>query len=197
MKGYLESIQKMLPQYVYKIEGNVSNFTEESVGSSAKMDTIYVQASKIVEVLTFLRDHTNCLYKVLIDITAVDYPEKENRFEVVYLLLSVTTNSRLCVKIEVDELTSVPSVTPIYSAAGWLEREIWDLFGIFFSNHSDLRRILTDYGFEGHPLRKDFPLTGYTEVRYDDTEKRVVSEPVEVSQEFRTFDFQSPWIEGR
>ena len=129
----------------------------------------------------------------LIDITAVDYPDRENRFTVVYNLLSVDLNSRIRLKTEVDGLTSIESVTALYPCAAWWEREVWDMFGIFFTNHPDLRRILTDYGFQGHPLRKDFPVTGYTEVRYDETEKRVIYEPLELSQEFRSFDFASPW----
>jgi len=130
---------------------------------------------------------------MLIDICGVDYPEKEARFEVVYNLLSIKYNSRIRVKVAVDELTPIDSVTSIYNSAGWYEREVWDLYGVFFSNHPDLRRILTDYGFDGHPLRRDFPLTGHTEVRYDEAEKRIVTEPVELAQEFRVFDFASPW----
>jgi len=130
---------------------------------------------------------------MLIDICGVDYPEKEARFEVVYNLLSIKYNSRIRVKVVVDELTPIDSVTSIYNSAGWYEREVWDLYGVFFSNHPDLRRILTDYGFDGHPLRRDFPLTGHTEVRYDEAEKRIVTEPVELAQEFRVFDFASPW----
>jgi NADH/F420H2 dehydrogenase subunit C len=132
------------------------------------------------------------------DITAVDYPSKDKRFDVVYNLLSLQYNTRLRVKTEVNELTPVDSLVPIYNSASWWERETWDMFGIFFASHPDLRRILTDYGFEGHPLRKDFPLTGYVEVRYDDSEKRVLTEQVELTQDFRYFDFSSPWelVEG-
>lgn len=155
--------------------------------------TLSVPASSVKEVLLFLRDHTNCQFKMLIDICGVDYPEKEARFEVVYNLLSIKYNSRIRVKVAVDELTPIDSVTSIYNSAGWYEREVWDLYGVFFSNHPDLRRILTDYGFDGHPLRRDFPLTGHTEVRYDEAEKRIVTEPVELAQEFRVFDFASPW----
>ncbi|MCH7539531.1 MAG: NADH-quinone oxidoreductase subunit C [Proteobacteria bacterium] len=154
---------------------------------------VTVRRETIVKALTFLRDDTNCRFKMLVDICGVDYPERDERFEVVYNLLSLTHNQRIRIKVTTDETTPVPSVTGVFSAAGWAEREAWDLYGILFSDHPDLRRILTDYGFEGHPLRKDFPLTGYVEVRYDDEQKRVVYEPVKLTQEFRTFDFLSPW----
>ena len=147
----------------------------------------------IVRALTLLRDDDNCLYKMLIDICGVDYPDRAERFEVVYNLLSLKHNRRIRVKVTTGEDTPVPSVNSVYSAAGWFEREAWDLYGIFFSDHPDLRRILTDYGFEGHPMRKDFPLTGYVEVRYDTEQKRVVYEPVKLTQAFRSFDFLSPW----
>ena len=130
---------------------------------------------------------------MLLDVTAVDYPERDERFEVVYHLLSLKHNQRVRVKLAADEETPVPSVTEVFNSANWLEREAWDMYGIYFSGHPDLRRLLTDYGFEGHPLRKDFPLTGYVEVRYDEDQKRVVYEPVKLSQEFRSFDFMSPW----
>jgi len=152
------------------------------------IDSLYVTSF-----FSFLKNHINTQYKLLMDVTAVDYPSRDRRFEVVYNLCSIRYNSRIRIKICVDEVTPVSSVTHIYSSAGWCEREVWDMFGIFFSNHPDLRRILTDYGFQGHPLRKDFPLSGYVEVRYDDSEKRVISEPVEMTQEFRYFDFRSPW----
>ena len=154
---------------------------------------VRVQRSAIVRVLTFLRDDSNCQFKCLMDICGVDYPEREERFEVVYNLLSLKHNQRVRVKLSVDETTSVPSVTDVFSSADWWEREAWDLYGISFSDHPDLRRILTDYGFEGHPLRKDFPLTGFVEMRYDDEQKRVVYEPVKLTQAFRSFDFESPW----
>ena len=143
--------------------------------------------------MTFLRDDSNCLFKMLIDVCGVDYPDREERFEVVYHLLSLKHNQRLRVKIAAGEEQPVPSIAGVFSAAGWFEREAWDLYGIYFADHPDLRRLLTDYGFEGHPLRKDFPLTGYVEVRYDNEQKRVVYEPVKLTQEFRTFDFESPW----
>ncbi|KAK2553149.1 NADH dehydrogenase [ubiquinone] iron-sulfur protein 3 [Acropora cervicornis] len=147
----------------------------------------------IIPVLTFLKDHTNAQYKSLADLTAVDKPGKPYRFEIVYNLLSLRYNARIRVKTYTDELTPIDSADPVFKAANWYEREIWDMYGVFFADHPDLRRILTDYGFEGHPFRKDFPLTGYVEVRYDDELKRVVCEPVEMAQEFRRFDFQTPW----
>ena len=154
---------------------------------------VRVEAASLLRVLTFLRDDQNCQFKQLMDVTAVDYPEREKRFDVVYNLLSPKQNQRIRVKLACDEATPVPTATGVFNSANWYEREVWDLFGIFFSDHPDLRRILTDYGFEGHPLRKDFPLTGYVEVRYDEDQKRVVYEPVKLQQEFRTFDFMSPW----
>ena len=143
--------------------------------------------------MKLVRDDSNCLFKILIDITAVDFPERGERFEIVYNLLSLSHNQRIRVTVSTDENTPVPSMVPLFSAAGWFEREVWDMFGVFFTDHPDLRRMLTDYGFEGHPLRKDFPLTGYVEVRYDEEQKRVVYEPVTLTQDFRSFDFMSPW----
>ncbi|MCH8155040.1 MAG: NADH-quinone oxidoreductase subunit C [Proteobacteria bacterium] len=150
-------------------------------------------ARALVKLLTFLRDDQNCQFKQLMDVTAVDRPDREARFEIVYNMLSLKHNQRVRVKLAADAGTPVPSVTAVFSSANWFEREVWDLFGVFFSDHPDLRRIMTDYGFEGHPLRKDFPLTGYVEVRYDPDQKRVVYEPVKLPQEFRSFDFMSPW----
>ena len=155
--------------------------------------TLGVAGDRIIEVLTFLRDDPGCRFQVLIDICGVDWPSRENRFDVVYHLLSPRLNQRIRVKLETDEATPVASAVDIFSAANWFEREAYDMYGILFSGHPDLRRILTDYGFQGHPLRKDFPLTGYVEVRYDDELKWVVYEPVELTQEFRSFDFESPW----
>ena len=154
---------------------------------------IVVRRESIARVLAFLRDDMNCQFKQLMDVCGVDYPGRAERFEVVYNLLSLAHNRRIRVKLYTDAETPVPSVTPVFSSANWWEREVWDLFGIYFINHPDLRRILTDYGFEGHPLRKDFPLTGYVEVRYDEDQRRVVYEPVSLPQEFRSFDFLSPW----
>ena len=152
-----------------------------------------VGRATIVKVLTRLRDDPNCAFTCLVDLCGVDRPAREQRFDVVYNLLSVTANLRCRVKVQTDEETPVPSVVEVFSAAGWFEREAWDLYGIYFSDNPDLRRLLTDYGFDGHPLRKDFPLTGFVEVRYDEELKRVVYEPVTLQQDYRTFDFLSPW----
>ena len=154
---------------------------------------LWVGRPAIARVLTFLRDDPRMLFKQLVDLCGVDYPERPERFEVVYNLLSLRHNRRVRVKVATDENEPVPSVTGVFSSANWYERETWDLFGVYFSDHPDLRRLLTDYGFEGHPLRKDFPLTGYVELRYDEDQKRVVYEPVKLKQEFRSFDFLSPW----
>ena len=154
---------------------------------------VTVRRDAILRALTFLRDDRKCLFKQLMDLCGVDFPDRAERFDVVYNLLSLHNNQRIRVKVTTDEDTPVPSCVGVFSAAGWFEREAWDLLGIYFADHPDLRRILTDYGFEGHPLRKDFPLTGYVEVRYDEEQKRVVYEPVRLKQEFRSFDFLSPW----
>jgi NADH-quinone oxidoreductase subunit C len=155
--------------------------------------TLTVRRDAIVAVLTFLRDDPECLFQELMDVCGVDWPGREERLEVVYNLLSLRHNRRIRVKLRTGEGAAVPSVTGLHPGADWFERETWDMFGVLFSGHPDLRRILTDYGFEGHPLRKDFPLTGYVEMRYDDGLKRVVYEPVKLTQDFRTFDFLSPW----
>ncbi len=155
--------------------------------------TLEVARDQLPRVLRFLRDDGRCRFEVLIDICGVDYPERRERFDVVYHLLSPRINQRIRVKTRTDEETPVASAVDIFSAANWYEREAYDMFGILFSGHPDLRRLLTDYGFQGFPLRKDFPLTGYLEVRYDDEKKRVVYEPVKLTQEFRNFDFESPW----
>ena len=155
--------------------------------------TLHVDATQIVAVLTYLRDDPACQFINFIDLCGVDYPARDMRFEVVYHLLSPRLNQRIRVKVAADETTAVPSAMPVFPCANWFEREAYDLYGILFSDHPDLRRILTDYGFEGHPLRKDFPLTGFVEVRYDEVEKRVKYEPVQLRQEFRNFDFLSPW----
>lgn len=153
--------------------------------------TLVAPRERIVEVLTALRDQFG--FQQLLDLCGVDYPDRKERFEVVYHLLSMTRNARLRVKVSTDETQPVPSVISAYPAANWFEREAYDMYGLLFSGHPDLRRLLTDYGFEGHPLRKDFPMTGYVEVRYDEEQRRVVYEPVKLTQEFRTFDFLSPW----
>src|SRR5262249_53886349 len=155
--------------------------------------TVRAEAKDIVKVMTFLRDAPRCLFWCIIDITAVDWPQREPRFDVVYHLLSPRQNQRVRIKVETDERTPVPSIVSVFPGADWFERETYDLYGVLFSGHPDLRRILTDYGFEGHPLRKDFPLTGFVEVRWDDELKRVVYDPVRLAQEFRNFDFLSPW----
>lgn len=161
---------------------------EDSVGELS----LRVNRDALVRTLTFLRDDVNCQFKQLVDICGVDYPEREERFEVVYNMLSLTHNFRIRIKVSTAG-DPVPSVVSAFSTAGWFEREVWDMFGVAFEGNPDLRRILTDYGFEGHPLRKDFPLTGFVEMRYDDEKKRVVYEPVKLTQDFRSFDFLSPW----
>jgi len=174
-------VEAALPDHVVAVEHAIDELT------------IRVKRESVSRVMTFLRDDSSCLFKVLVDLCGVDWPERAERFDVVYNLLSLKHNLRIRVKTRTDEATPVASVTGIFSAAGWWEREAWDLYGILFSGHPDLRRILTDYGFTGYPMRKDFPLTGYVELRYDDEQKRVVYEPVKLTQEFRNFDFLSPW----
>jgi NADH-quinone oxidoreductase subunit C len=151
------------------------------------------EAKHNCEVLQFLRDDAQCQFVQLVDVCGVDYPNRIQRFEVVYNLLSLKLNQRIRVKISTDETTPVASVNDIFPAAGWFEREVWDMYGVLFSGNTDLRRILTDYGFDGHPQRKDFPLTGFVELRYDEDQKRVVYEPVKLTQAYRSFDFASPW----
>ncbi|TYP62963.1 NADH dehydrogenase subunit C [Stutzerimonas stutzeri] len=155
--------------------------------------TVTATASGILDLLDFLRSDSSCRFSTLVDITAVDYPSRQQRFDVVWHFLSMYQNHRIRVKVAIREDEMLPTLTAIYPAANWFEREIFDMFGILFTGHPDLRRILTDYGFSGHPLRKDFPTTGYVEVRYDDAEKRVIYEPVSLVQEYRQFDFLSPW----
>jgi len=154
---------------------------------------VVVKRDTVVKTLTTLRDDAKVQFSQLIDICGVDYPSRVERFDVVYHLLAMNTNQRIRVKVTAGEETPVPSAVPVFPCANWLEREVWDMYGVFFTDHPDLRRILTDYGFDGHPLRKDFPLTGYVEVRYDVEQKRVIYEPVKLTQDFRTFDFLSPW----
>jgi len=175
-------VAECMPKYVQKVQLTAGDELE-----------ILVAPSGIVPVMTFLKNHHNCQFGSLVDIAGVDIPTRECRFEIVYNLLSHRFNSRVRVKTYTDELTPVDSVNDIYKAANWNEREVWDMYGVYFTNHPDLRRILTDYGFEGHPLRKDFPLSGYVECRYDDEVRRVVQEPVELAQEFRKFDLAAPW----
>jgi NADH-quinone oxidoreductase subunit C len=154
---------------------------------------IYVDVEDIVSTILFLKTNEKCKFRQLIDITAVDYPQREKRFKIVYLLLSHENNLRIIINTNIDEKETVSSITKIFSSANWMEREVFDMYGISFKDHPDLRKILTDYGFEGHPLRKDFPLTGHTEVRYSEERKKVISEPVKLDQEYRDFDFESPW----
>lgn len=169
--------------------------TNAVVGHSVTLGelTLTARADQIYAVLKFLRDDARCMFTTLIDICGADYPEREKRFDVVYHLLSMQLNHRVRIKLETDEETPVPSVVGIYPCADWFEREAFDMYGILFSNHPDLRRLLTDYGFQGFPLRKDFPLSGHVEVRYDAEQQRVVYEPVKLTQAFRNFDFLSPW----
>ena len=154
---------------------------------------INIPINKLIPILFFLKNHTNTQFKILSEICAVDYINKKKRFEIIYNLLSIRFNSRLKIKISLNELQPIDSIIVIYKSANWSEREIWDMFGIFFSNHPDLRRILTDYGFEGHPLRKDFPLSGFLEIFYNELKKRVVYEPINLSQQYRLFEFNNPW----
>lgn len=179
---------------------DLGSYLEDSLGASVVETStrlgelsITVVRDDILKVLKFLRDDGTCQFTTLLDVCGVDYPEEEERFAIVYNLLSMTHNQRIRVKLFTDEDTPVDSATSLFNAANWWEREVWDMFGVGFADHPDLRRILTDYGFEGHPLRKDFPLTGYVELRYDDEQKRVVYEPVKLTQDFRSFDFLSPW----
>jgi len=156
--------------------------------------TVLTSPQKLIKVLTFLRDHDQCMCQQLMDICGVDYPARTpKRFDVVYHLLSLRHNFRVRLKVSINEDETIPTVSGVFKAAGWYEREVWDMFGVRFDDHPDLRRILTDYGFEGFPLRKDFPLTGFLEVRYSEEQKKVVYEPVQLTQEFRRFDFESPW----
>jgi NADH-quinone oxidoreductase subunit C len=185
-----------MPAALNELDAHISDRLTNSVTSTSIAHgelTLTVARDKIVEALTLLRDDSACKFEVLIDICGVDYPERRERFDVVYHLLSPRLNQRVRVKITTDETAPVASVNNVFPAANWYEREAYDLYGIRFTGHPDLRRILTDYGFQGYPMRKDFPLTGYVEVRYDDEKKRVVYEPVKLTQEFREFDFESPW----
>jgi len=172
-----------------------SGLTTTIKSSKINFDQLFIniEIDNLISSILFLKTNEKCKFRQLIDITAVDYPKKENRFKVIYLLLSHENNLRIVISVDVDEKTPVPSITKIFPSANWMEREVFDMYGISFKGHPDLRRILTDYGFEGHPLRKDFPLTGHTEVRYSEEKKRVISEPVKLDQQYRNFDFESPW----
>ncbi|AFX98792.1 NADH (or F420H2) dehydrogenase, subunit C family protein [Candidatus Endolissoclinum faulkneri L2] len=188
--------QKKLKKLANYIKMQVGSILSEIAINKEEL-LLRCSLSNLIKVLIFLRDDTQCHFKALIDICGVDYPERRNRFDIVYNLLSTSYNTRIRLKTSTDDNTSVPSATSVFRSANWWEREVWDMYGIFFSDHPDLRRILTDYGFDGHPMRKDFPLTGHVEVRYDDEQKRVVYEPVSLVQEFRNFDFLSPWEGAR
>ena len=172
-----------------------SELTTKINKTQIKYNQIYIETDKddLIDVILFLKTNSDTKFRQLIDITVIDYPENNQRFQIVYLFLSHEYNQRLILKYSITENEIIPSVTSIFPAANWMEREVFDMYGVTFKDHPDLRRILTDYGFEGHPLRKDFPLTGHTEVRYDDDEKKVVYEPVKLTQEYRDFDYTSPW----
>ncbi|KAJ8918632.1 hypothetical protein NQ315_013138 [Exocentrus adspersus] len=182
LKDFGKYVAECLPKYIQTVQITAGDELE-----------LLIAPEGVLPVLQFLKDHHNAQYSNLSDIAGMDVPNRECRFEIIYNLLSLRFNSRIRVKTYTDELTPIESCDGIYKAANWYEREIWDMFGVFFSNHPDLRRILTDYGFEGHPFRRDFPLSGYVEVRYDDERKRVVLEPLELAQEFRKFDLSAPW----
>ena len=174
---------------------SIPKFINSNIRINTNEDILIIHTKNeyLLDLLNFLKNNQLLQFKTLISITAVDYPNNSNRFELNYFLLSYKLNTRLIIKLETNDTTPVNSIVSIYSGANWYEREVWDLFGVFFSNHPDLRRILTDYGFEGFPFRKDFPQTGFVEVRYDDQKKYVMYEPLEVAQEYRSFDFISPW----
>lgn len=182
----------LLPEYTKQLELSLKDTITKAVVHDWDIQ-IYTTPANLPSVLFFLKNSACSRFTVLSDIVASDHPERNNRFSLVYNLLSVKYGSRLFVNVALEEGAAVPSISNIYPAGNWMEREIWDLLGVFFSDHPDLRRILTDYGFEGHPLRKDFPLTGYLEVRYDNSKSRIVYEPVELAQEYRDFSFDSPW----
>ncbi|NP_001165786.1 NADH dehydrogenase [ubiquinone] iron-sulfur protein 3, mitochondrial [Nasonia vitripennis] len=182
LKDFGQYVAECLPKYVQKVQIEAGDELE-----------ICIAPEGIIPTVSFLKDHHNCQFTNLSDITAVDIPSRPYRFELVYNILSIRYNTRIRVKTYTDELTPVDSIYDVHKAADWYEREVWDMFGIYFAGHPDLRRILTDYGFEGHPMRKDFPLTGYIEVRYDDEKKRVVAEPLELAQEYRKFELSAPW----
>ena len=181
---------------VYDLERTVNSSLTTTVKiSKINFGQLFIEIDieALYSTILYLKTNNKCRFKQLIDITAVDYPEKEKRFKLVYLLLSHENNLRILININIDEKTHVPSITKIFPSANWMEREVFDMYGVSFKDHPDLRRILTDYGFKGYPLRKDFPLTGHTEVRYSEEHKKVVSEPVKLDQEYRHFDFESPW----
>ena len=171
----------------------MDKFSENTIIFKDHYDEINIKKNDVLKTIQYLKEDPNLQYDQLMDLTAIDYPSREKRFDIIYILLSMTQNKRIIVKTFLSEDENIDSITPIHKSADWYERECYDLFGVKFLNHPDLRRIMTDYNFEGHPLRKDFPLTGHTEVRYDDLEKKVVYEPVKLSQEYRDYDYSSPW----
>ncbi|XP_033754299.1 NADH dehydrogenase [ubiquinone] iron-sulfur protein 3, mitochondrial-like [Pecten maximus] len=182
LKEFGQYVAENIPKYVQEVR----------ISAGDELD-ILVHPEGILPVISFLKNHHTAQFLNIIDVTALDVPTRKYRFEMVYMLMSLHFNSRVKVRSYTDELSPVNSITSEFHGANWMEREVWDMYGVFFANHPDLRRILTDYGFEGHPFRKDFPLSGYVEVRYDEEEQRVVVEPLELSQEFRKFEYSSPW----
>jgi NADH-quinone oxidoreductase subunit C len=186
-------VRRLLEDNEMNIELIPSNLIEQITETADSTKVIYTDKGSLKELLQFLRDEPALDFKQLVDITAVDYPGKEKRFEVIYSLLSIRHNKRVMVKVRIMHNEQVESIVDLFSGAGWVEREAWDMYGVAFKGNPDLRRILTDYGFEGHPLRKDFPLSGHVEVRYDENKQKIVYEPVSLPQEFRNFDFLSPW----
>jgi NADH-quinone oxidoreductase subunit C len=188
----MSEIDEVLGELEALIEGQLGDDLLAATVAHGEL-SITVPATTLPRVLQWLRDDPSTLFKELVDVCGVDYPDRPQRFDVVYHLLSMHHNQRIRVRVLTDEATPVPSVTGLFRSAGWFEREAWDMYGIMFADHPDLRRLLTDYGFEGHPLRKDFPLTGYVEMRYDEEQQRVIYEPVKLRQDFRNFDFLSPW----
>ena len=181
-------MEKLFSQHLLKMIPSISSYTVKR-----NEITLNIPLNRIISIISFLKYHTNCQYKLMSDMCIVDYPSRSDRFDIIYNLLSIRFNSRITIKVIVNELQIVPSLTKVYRSADWWEREAWDMFGVFFSDHPNLRRILTDYGFEGHPLQKNFPLSGFMEVRYDELKKRVVYEPLNLPQDFRSFNFESPW----
>jgi len=188
-----ETVKERLLEFGQFVSESMPRFVQQVQVSHGNELEVLIAPEGVIPVITFLRDHSNAQFKCLMDVTAVDWPDRPYRFEIVYNFLSIQFNQRIRVKTYADEVTPIDSITPLFDSANWAEREVWDMFGVFFTNHPDLRRILTDYGFEGHPFRKDFPLAGFYELRYCNEVKRVIQEPVEFAQEFRKFDFQSPW----
>lgn len=188
----MESVHTEIKHLKEHIDSVLGSSVQDSQVNRGEL-SLLVHRDDLLNVLKFLREDTSCDFRMLIDITATDYPGKDARFEVIYNFLSLLLNQRIRIRVQTDEKHSIPSISEYYSSAKWYEREVWDMFGIVFNGHDDLRRILTDYEFEGHPLRKDFPLTGYVEMRYDEEEGRCIYEPVELLQDYRNFDFMSPW----